>query len=73
MNDNSCLSYFRRLLAGINEILSGENAKELENITKMLVWGDGHGEGPAANRSLKTTDVDAFSSRMSQKEGTDVA
>lgn len=57
MNGNSCLSYLRRLLAGINEILSGENAKELENITKMFVWGNGHGERPAANRSLKTTDV----------------
>lgn len=39
----------------------------------MFVWGNGHGERPAANRSLKTTDVDALSSRMSQKEGTEVA
>lgn len=35
----------------------GKNAKQLGDVIEMLVWGDGHGEGPAASRGLKTADV----------------
>lgn len=39
---------------------------------EVLVWRDGHGEESMESRGLKTTEVDALSSSVSQKEGTRV-
>lgn len=56
-------------MTSTKEIVSGETAKELENIIEILVWRVRNGEGPAASRGLKATEVDPLFYLMSQKKG----